>query len=108
MLGALRLAPARLFGPQGPRSAPCGLDTHSRMAPRPPRRPISISQLVQRRNSCSDPSRRSGCARAASGAIHPSIHRARALSTGRSRSSQMLRAVRACGGKLASRLPWGG
>eukprot|EP00966_Prymnesium_polylepis_P215632 4993665-Prymnesium_polylepis.1 len=38
MLGALRLAPARLFGPQVPRSAPCALDAHSRMAPRPPRR----------------------------------------------------------------------
>eukprot|EP00966_Prymnesium_polylepis_P089112 2062679-Prymnesium_polylepis.1 len=38
MLGALRLAPARLFGPQAPHSVPCALDAHSRMAPRPPRR----------------------------------------------------------------------
>eukprot|EP00966_Prymnesium_polylepis_P036143 838526-Prymnesium_polylepis.1 len=38
MLGAVRLAPARLGGPLAPRSAPCTLDAHSRMDPRPPRR----------------------------------------------------------------------
>eukprot|EP00966_Prymnesium_polylepis_P319576 7376024-Prymnesium_polylepis.1 len=35
MLGASRLAPARLGGPQAPRSAPCTLDVHDRRGSSP-------------------------------------------------------------------------